>query len=127
MPKFTVNAEPSICEPIEVEINGHTYSVRKISRRMLREIDAAQKEAEASAGHGLGSAESIFRQVELLLGEEAREDVDTLDLFEAGELVSWIASQYVQKGVRATVAKPEPAAAADVAADSGGGGGEAGK
>lgn len=97
MNRFTVGG--GLYSPLEVEIDGKVFKVRKMGRAVLVEFDRLYAEYEAKAKDlddsrkGYAMFELIYQQLLLTLGPDAQEAIEGLDFHEAGEIIKFITGQ----------------------------------
>lgn len=92
MPKLTVDTKASLYEPVEVEIDGKIFQVKKMTKEII------QKLAELDALVRKGKTYAIFQRVELMIGKS--EEVSRLGVGEAIKIMKFIID---------TAFNPEPA------------------
>lgn len=85
MSKLVIDTKKSLYKPIEIEINGKTYLVRRITRPVIVELEALAKKA------GEGDVEAAYKQLELLLGKHKA--FDDLELREVNDVIVFITDQ----------------------------------
>ena len=86
----------AIYTPIEIEIEGVKYKLRKLNRARFREI-AEWTKKEAEAGDDKKAAvEAVYEQLKVFVDAPA-DVLDDLDIFEVGRLVSLITEKIVRK------------------------------
>jgi len=84
MPKLKVDTSTTLYEPLEVEIDGKTFKVRRITRDLLRAISAMDVEVQG------GQADLVYDRLALLLEEKAAPAIDKLDLLEVRRVMEFI-------------------------------------
>jgi hypothetical protein len=94
VPKFVIKRDQSLFAPIEVEINGKTFTVARITRAVLRKLEELSNAAKAAQATGTVDIESPYRQLDLLLGEHP--EIAEIDLREAGEVLKFITSEILR-------------------------------
>ena len=82
MPKLTI--DNSLLEPIEIEINGTTFKVQKMTRAVLTEVEVLRKEADED------NLDAGYKMIELLLGEDCSEIIQELDIRQVTEIAEFI-------------------------------------
>lgn len=85
MARLTIDTKKSLYKPIEIEVNGKVYLVKRITRPIIVELDKLAKNALD------GDVEAAYKQVELLLGKD--KSLDELELREVNEIVTYITQQ----------------------------------
>lgn len=110
MNRFTIGG--GLYAPLEVEIDGQVFRVRKISRAVVSELDKIHAAYEAKLD-GLDETRKVYAALErsyeelgLMLGPEAKVAIEGLDIREASELMTFITSR-VMNPDKATEADPE--------------------
>ncbi len=81
MSRIVVDSSKSLLPPVEVEIDGQVFQVRRIDRdaqRLLVEFDARVRS---------GDLDASYEQLEFLLGEAAREAINRLDIRQVDDLL----------------------------------------
>ena len=88
-----------VLPPLQVEIGGAVFEVLRLNRKRLRQLAEIERQAEEQP-EGLGRASGslskldlVYDQLSLLLGAEAREAIEEIDVNEAVELYAWIMDQ----------------------------------
>jgi len=81
MPRFVLETEKSLFEPIEVEIKGKVYVAKSISRDDWRKIAELDKEAEK------GNLDAAYERLGLIIGKH--KVIDTLTLAELGAITNF--------------------------------------
>ena len=94
MSKFQAGSGGQIYDPIIVEINGKPYTARKLTRNLIRAIEGIKSD---SPDPSWSSVHVVYQQLGFMLGSEAQEDIDNLDIREASDLLVFITNQYAQK------------------------------
>lgn len=61
--KLYIDTEHSLYKPITININGKDYTLKRINRKVLRELGKFEKAAL------MGDAEAPYKQLEFLIGE----------------------------------------------------------
>lgn len=85
--------------PLEVEIDGQVFKVRKIGRAISAEFDRLRADYEAKAQDltadrkGYALLELLYAQLVLALEDAAKEAIEGLDFHEAAELIKFITTQ----------------------------------
>ena len=74
MPMIDIDSDPQVLEPIQVLLNGETYTVQPVSQAVMEQIDTVT---------GEGGASVLSKQLSILLGVDAA-IFDTLDIRKAG-------------------------------------------
>jgi len=82
MPKLKIDTATSLYEPIEVEIDGQKFTLRRITREKLREIE------ELDRAIGEGNLDAAYKRLEVFFGPS--EAFSKLDLCQVGELVRFV-------------------------------------
>jgi len=93
MSKFKVGSEGRIYDPIIVEINGKPHTARKLTRNLVRAIEGIKAD---NPDPSWSSIHAVYQQLGLILGSEAQEDIDNLDIQEASDILIFITNQYAQ-------------------------------
>ncbi len=63
MPRLKIDTKKSLYDPIEVEIDGKVYKVKKITRPLLKKIGEYDKAVAE------GDLESAYKRLELFIGK----------------------------------------------------------
>lgn len=92
MPKLSIKTDESLYKPIEVEIDGKLYRVKRLTRALIQ--DVAAMDAETAKG----DLDAAFRRLEILL--EDKPPVESLDIQQVARITEFI--------IR-SVLTPEPA------------------
>ena len=82
MPRLTIDTKKSLFEPVEVEINGKVFKVKKIDRETLKKITELDIETQA------GNLDAAYRRLELMIGKQAV--VSSLAIEELIEITQFI-------------------------------------
>jgi len=83
MSKLVINTAQSLYKPIEIKIDGKTYTVKaKFSRKFLNKLGEYDKKITA------GDTDAPFERLEKLIGKQAV--IDKLDLREVNEITEHI-------------------------------------
>ena len=82
MPKFKVDTKASLFEPVEIEIDGKIFKVKKITREIIQEVEKLDKDAAK------GDADSVFKRLELLIGEG--DEINRLGIDDVVEITKFI-------------------------------------
>lgn len=82
MPKLTIKTDSTIQEPIEVEIDGRVFTLQRINRDKLKEIEALDKEIAE------GNLDGAYKRLEIFFGPS--EVFSKLDLSEVGQIVRFV-------------------------------------
>jgi len=82
MPKLRIDTTTSIYEPIEVEIDGKAYVLRKLTRKELGELEGLDEKIKA------GQLDAAYGRLELMFGPH--EAFSKLDLSQVGEVVRFV-------------------------------------
>lgn len=64
MPKLRIDTSATVYEPITVEIDGQTYTLKRITRKEIKQIEALDREVS------LGHLDAIYGRLEVLFGEQ---------------------------------------------------------
>ena len=83
MPKLTINTQKSLYSPIEVEVNGKIFQVRRLTRSILQEV--ARLDTEVSSG----KLDMAYERLEILLHAKSKA-FDSLVIEEVGEITEFI-------------------------------------
>ena len=86
MPKLIIDtkADESLFEPIVIEVNGETFQAKRLTRPLLLGIEGLMKQMQD------GSFNAAYKALELLLGEEALNVIDDLDLSQVTKIIRFI-------------------------------------
>ena len=94
MNRFTIGG--GLYAPLEVDIDGKIFTVRKINRAVIGELDAIQQDYQAKID-GLedvrktyAALERAYAELRVMLGEDAKDAIESLDIREASELMTFI-------------------------------------
>jgi len=68
MPKFKVETDNSLYEPLEVEIDGETFPVINLDREAMRKLQEFDTQLYA------GDADAAYRRLEFLIGKTGKID-----------------------------------------------------
>lgn len=82
MPKFQVSTKKSLYKPVEVEIDGKTFSCKRITRDVLQKIGELDKEV------GEGNLDAVYKRLELLLGKS--KTFNKLDINQIVDITNFI-------------------------------------
>jgi hypothetical protein len=82
MPKLTIETGKSLYKPIEIEIDGKVFQVKRLTRAIIQEIEALDSETSK------GNLDAAYRRLELLL--EKNEAIDNLDLQQIGQITDFV-------------------------------------
>jgi len=82
MPRLTIELEKSLYPPIEVEINGQIFTLKRITQRMLSEIGHLDEEIPK------GNLEAAWKRLEVFFGPS--EIFSQLDIFQVGDIIRFI-------------------------------------
>lgn len=82
MPKLTIDTKASLYAPIEVEINGKLFRVRKFTRDLLEQVEALDEQAQQ------GKISAAYERLELLLGKHKL--INELEPAQVGEITQFI-------------------------------------
>ena len=83
MPKLVINTEKSLYKPIEVEIDGKVYKVRKLTRDVLQKVEGFDKNVSS------GNLDAAYGRLEFLLEAKAK-TFNGLIVQEVGEITEFI-------------------------------------
>lgn len=83
MPKLRIDSTASIYDPIEVEIDGETYPLRKLTRKELADLERLDKEIQE------GHLDAAYGRLEIMFGQH--EAISKIDLSQVGEIVRFVA------------------------------------
>ena len=79
---ISIDTKKSLYKPIEIEIDGKIFQVKRIPRDVLLKIERLGEEALK------GNVVAGYQQLELLIGKS--EYVDRLDIREVNEIIGFI-------------------------------------
>jgi hypothetical protein len=82
MPKLSITTDKSLYAPIDVEIDGKLYRVKRMTRTLIQEIAALDAET------GKGDLDAAFRRMEILF--EQKPPIDKLDIQQVGKITEFI-------------------------------------
>lgn len=82
MPKLTIDTSASLYAPIEVEIDGQKFTLRKITRAELQELAALDTEIAK------GNLDAAYERLEIMFGPS--EVFSKLDLNQVGEVIRFV-------------------------------------
>ena len=88
MPKFKVNTKTSLFEPVEIEIDGKIFKVKKITKEINQQIIELDKKARE------GDSEAIFQRLELLIGPS--KEFNNLGLDEVVSITKFISENILR-------------------------------
>ena len=83
MPKLVINTEKSLYKPIEVEIDGKVYKVRKLTRDVLQKVEGFDKDVSS------GNLDAAYGRLEFLLEAKVK-TFNGLIVQEVGEITEFI-------------------------------------
>ena len=111
MNRFTIGG--GLYSPLEVEIDGQVFRVRKISRAVVSELDKVHAAYEAKLD-GLDETRKVYAALErsyeelgLMLGPEAKGAIEGLDIREASEVMTFITSRIMNPEKKGDAPDPE--------------------
>lgn len=82
MPRLKVESAKSLYAPIEVEIDGHVFTLKKVTQKMLTEVGRLDEEIPR------GNLEAAWKRLEVLFGPS---DVFSgLDIFQVGDIIRFV-------------------------------------
>jgi len=87
MPRLKIESEKSLYQPIEVEIDGHIFSLKKVTQKMLGEIGRLDEEIPK------GNLEAAWQRLEVLFGPSKL--FAKLDIFQVGEIIRFVVRSIV--------------------------------
>ena len=100
MPRLKIESEKSLYLPIEVEIDGQKFTLQRITRKKLREIEGLDKEIAA------GNLDAAYKRLEVFFGPN--EIFSNLDLSQVGEVVRSVVRAILNpEAVEKNVSGPE--------------------
>jgi len=82
MPKLKIDSAKSLYAPIEVEIDGQTFTLGRVTQKMLQEISNLEKDIPK------GNLEAAWKRLEVFFGPS--EIFSKLDLFQVEKIMSFI-------------------------------------
>lgn len=82
MSKLKIDTKNSLYEPVEVEINGKTFQVKKITREIGQQL------ADFDAQIQKGNTDAIYQRLELVIGKN--KEIDQLGIHEAITIMKFI-------------------------------------
>src|SRR4030043_167409 len=85
MPKLSIDTGASIYEPIEVEIDGKIFRLRKLAHKDFSELEALDK--KVMEGHLVAA----YERLDILFGPD--ESFLKLDIHQVGEIIRFVAAQ----------------------------------
>lgn len=88
MPKYNIDEQSQISEPIEITLEGKTYEVKKVSTTTLKEITEMSKSKDLDAP---------IKQLAYLLGVDSDELKD-VDLRKIGKALEFITTS-INEGI----------------------------
>ena len=93
MPKLTIDTKKSLFDPIEIEIDGKVYTVKRVDRTMLKEIETLDQETAE------GKLNAAYKRLELFLGTDIDDEViGKLDLLELVKITNFILTNIFESG-----------------------------
>lgn len=90
MPKFNVDEQTQLSEPIEVVLDGRTFTVVKITTELMKQVDAIAHEKTRDM-------EAPIRQFSLLTGSNI-EELRNIDIRKIGKALALI-TENISKGI----------------------------
>jgi len=103
MPKFKIDTQDNLFEPIEIDINGEVYQSVKLTRKLFREV--LKKESKTSAG----DMDSLYDQIKLIFPTLTDKTLDDLDIREINAMLEHAQKEvYNPKYQKKTVEKKIP-------------------
>lgn len=103
MPKFKIDTQDNLFEPIEIEINGEAYHSVKFTRKLFREV--LKKESKTSAG----DMDSLYDQIKLIFPKLTDVTLDDLDIREINAMLEHAQKEvYNPKYQKKTIEKKIP-------------------
>jgi hypothetical protein len=99
MSRFTIGG--GLYSPLEVEVDGQVFRVRKIGRAVGRQLDALQAEYDFAfksvddqdVRKIYATMDKVYAELMLLFDSEAKESIENLGFLEASELLKRLVSQ----------------------------------
>lgn len=80
MPKFNVDEQKQLAEPIEIEIEGKAYVITKITTELMTKVTELGKD---------GSLDAPIKQLALLLNADS-EDLKDIDIRKIGKALEFV-------------------------------------
>ena len=82
MPRLNIDTKKSLFEPVEVEIDGQVFTVKRIDRDTLKKIAELDEETQK------GNLDAAYERLELLIGKH--KFINTLALEELIEITDFV-------------------------------------
>jgi Holliday junction resolvasome RuvABC ATP-dependent DNA helicase subunit len=82
MAKIQINTKKSLYEPIEIEIDGKSYAVKRITRDVLKKIREYDEKVSK------GDLDAAYKRLELFIGKHKA--INELGLDELNEVTNFI-------------------------------------
>uniref|UniRef100_A0A6M3MFG3 Tail assembly chaperone n=2 Tax=viral metagenome TaxID=1070528 RepID=A0A6M3MFG3_9ZZZZ len=82
MPRLTIDLEKSLYPPIEVEIDGKIFVLKKVTQKMLKKIGQLDEEIPK------GNLEAAWERLEVLFGPH--KIFSNLDIFQVGQIIGFV-------------------------------------
>lgn len=98
MSRFTIGG--GLYAPLEVEIDGQVFKVRKMGRAAFRELDAHQaeyditfKDVDDKNQHKtFATLEKVYSDLLIMFGPEAQDAIESLNIQEASDVMKFVLS-----------------------------------
>ena len=87
MPKLTIDTKESLFKPIEVEIDGKVFEVKRFTRAVAQEVEKLDTQIQG------GKLDAAYRQLEIFLGENKA--IGNLDLNQVNEITRFIVKNII--------------------------------
>jgi len=87
MPTLKIDTQKSLFKPIEVEIDGKVFEVKRLTRTVAQEIEKFSKQIND------GQLDAAYLQLEMFLGED--EAIGNLDLHQVNEITRFIVKNII--------------------------------
>jgi hypothetical protein len=83
MPKLSIDTGASLYEPIEVEIDGKAFVLRRLTQKDFAELEALDQKIID------GNLVAAFKRLDVLFGPD--ESFSKLDIYQVGEVIRFVA------------------------------------
>jgi len=101
MPKISISTKKSLFEPIEIEIDGETYSIEKVDRDLFKKINPLEPKKDASLPK---QVEAVYKQLALMLNAPIKK-VERIDYRDAQHILNQISREIFFAPTKRTNAK----------------------